>query len=246
MSTEQTGHVQNVVNLGVIINRVTTFAAKYNPSRNEFKIPKLTELKASAETVLELANTAENANKKSIATRSSAFSGFDGLITRVINALRISGAMEQTVVQAEAIVRELRGKRASEKLTDEQIAAAKEEGKELKQNTLHNTTMDSKIDNFDKLVQFLITVPEYKPNEADLATAALTAKLSALKAANDQFNQTEAELNAARFQRDTILYTGVTGLFDIATGVKLYVKSAFGATSPQYKSISDLAFRKLG
>jgi hypothetical protein len=56
---------------------------------------------------------------------------------------------------------------------------------------------------------------------------------------------TEAALNVARMARNTLLYTKNTGLVDVALGVKLYVKSAFGATSPEYKSISDIQFTKL-
>ena len=38
MGTIQTGHEQNVVKLGYIINWVSTFQKVYNPSRNELTI----------------------------------------------------------------------------------------------------------------------------------------------------------------------------------------------------------------
>lgn len=244
MSTNQTGHEQNVVNLGVIIARVNTFQAGYNPSRTEFTIPGLAELKTNGETVITSWNLAEHVLKNSISARTSAFTNFDGLITRSINALRISGASEQTIDQAEAIVRELRGDRASNGPTEEEIAAAKAKGGELKQNVLHHSTFDSKIENFKKYIQFLSLASEYNPNEAELKIDALNNKLSDLKTANHNFNNTDAALNAARLERNAVLYTNNTGLVDIALGVKLYVKSAFGATSSEYKSISDIQFTK--
>jgi hypothetical protein len=42
-----------------------------------------------------------------------------------------------------------------------------------------------------------------------------------------------------------VLFTDVTGLVDVAMGVKKYIKSAFGATSVQYKSVSGIHFRKI-
>lgn len=244
MSTNQTGHEQNVVNLGVIITRVSTFQTGYNPSRAEFTIPNLSELKTSGENVINFWNLADNVFKKSIAARTLAFSNFDSLITRSLNALRISGASEQTIEQAETLVRELRGDRASDKLTDEEIAGAKEKGEDLSQNVLHNSTFDSKIENFKKYVQFLGLASEYNPNEADLKIEALNNKFNLLKTANDNYNSTDAALNAARLRRNSVLYTNTTGLVDISLGVKLYVKSAYGATSPEYKSISDILFTK--
>jgi hypothetical protein len=43
-----------------------------------------------------------------------------------------------------------------------------------------------------------------------------------------------------------MIYNELTGLVDISFDVKLYVKSVFGATSPQYKAISGLKFTNPG
>jgi hypothetical protein len=245
MNTNQAGHEQNVVNLGLMISRVNAFQAGYVPSRVDFTIPNLVGLKTSGETVINSWILAEDVQKNSISARTLVFIDFDGIVTRSINALRISGASEKTIEQAEAIVRELRSEKASGGPTKEEIAAAKAKGEELKHNVLHNSTFDSKVENFKKYVQFVGLEPAYNPNEADITITALNNKLLAIKTANENFNNTESALNVARMARNTVLYTKNTGLVDIALGVKLYVKSAFGATSPEYKSISDIQFTKL-
>lgn len=48
----------------------------------------------------------------------------------------------------------------------------------------------------------------------------------------------------ARIVRNDSLYADETGLCDIAAMVKKYVKSLFGADSPEYAQISGLEFRK--
>jgi len=55
----------------------------------------------------------------------------------------------------------------------------------------------------------------------------------------------ESIVRELRNQRDIVLYADKTGLVDIASDVKLYVKSAYGATSPLFRSVSGLAFSKL-
>jgi hypothetical protein len=48
----------------------------------------------------------------------------------------------------------------------------------------------------------------------------------------------------ARIARDKALYAETTGVLDVAQDVKQYVKSLFGATSPQYKQVSGLKFNR--
>jgi len=91
----------------------------------------------------------------------------------------------------------------------------------------------------------LSIIPEYKPNETDLTIVALNARLASQKTSNAAYHTADAALDATRITRNALLYADGTGLVDIALAVKVYVKSAFGATSPQYKQISDIVFTKL-
>lgn len=145
-------------------------------------------------------------------------------------------------MQAESKVRTYRNIRASEKPTAEEIAAAKAEGKVLRTNAHHNSSFDKKIENFADFIDFLDNSSEYKPNETEITVEGLTTKLTELKNQNSICSKTSAELEAARMARDIMMFTNGTGMVDIAKGVKRYVKSVFGATSLQYKSISDLKF----
>jgi hypothetical protein len=60
----------------------------------------------------------------------------------------------------------------------------------------------------------------------------------------DVINATTS-LSNARIQRDEALYATGTGLIETARDVKYYVKSIFGATSPQYKQVSALRYTRL-
>ena len=55
-------------------------------------------------------------------------------------------------------------------------------------------------------------------------------------------DQTEAELNNKLIERDNILYMDGTGLYSIAQNVKKYVKSLYGAGSPEYINVSSIEF----
>ena len=142
------------------------------------------------------------------------------------------------------LVRKLQGRRATPKMTAEEKEAALAEGKEVNEFSSSQMSYDSRLDNFDKLVKLLTSVPEYAPNETELTTASLTTLYNDLSAKNTAVINAAVLLSNARIERNEVLYTPITGVVDLSVDIKLYVKSVFGATSPQYKSISGLAFIK--
>ncbi len=89
------------------------------------------------------------------------------------------------------------------------------------------------------------TEPTYAPNETELQISTLQANLGNLKATNTAVVNAYTNFSNARITRNSILYAPTSGLVDIASDVKKYVKSVFGATSPQFKQVSKLEFRKV-
>jgi len=85
-------------------------------------------------------------------------------------------------------------------------------------------------------------VTTYAPNEADLKVTALTTLLNDFKTKNSAVLTALVSISNSRISRNDILYKETTGVIDIATAVKAYVKSIFGATSSQYKQISGIRF----
>jgi hypothetical protein len=82
----------------------------------------------------------------------------------------------------------------------------------------------------------------YKPNETELQVATLQTKLDGLKTANTDLINGFTNWSNARINRNTTLYNPLTGLVQTALEVKKYVKSVFGASSPQFKQVSGLEF----
>jgi len=74
----------------------------------------------------------------------------------------------------------------------------------------------------------------YTPNETDLKVTALTTLIADMRTKNTAVINAYTPLSNTRISRNNVLYTTGTGLVDIAGEVKKYVKSVFGATSPQF------------
>ena len=242
-SVSETGHAKNVTNLESLITSITAYGTSYNPSKDSIKLSALQALLTASKQSLNAVNIAQSAYSNAVAARESAFEPFSKLITRVNNALKASDTTVQVDESAQTIVRKLQGKRASAKLTDEEKKALEAEGKEVNQISVAQLSYDSRIENLDKLIMLLTSVPLYNPNEDDLKIESLTTLYTELKAKNTDVLTATIQLSNARISRNEILYKPLTGLVDIAFDTKVYIKSVFGATSPYFKQISKIEFK---
>ena len=235
---------KNVTNFETLISVVTSLGATYNPSKDILKLPALqTLLTAATDSSITLKN-AIAANSTAIDDRELAFKPTGPLFTKVSNALKASNSTVQADETAKTIFRKLQGKRASAKFTEEQKAALLAEGKEINQISTSQMGYDDRVENFESLISFLQTVPEYNPNEKELKISTLQALLADLRAKNISVMQTDIALETARGTRKSLQNTPFTGLVDVANDVKSYIKSVFGVKSTEYKLVSKLRFVK--
>ncbi len=241
-STSESGHAKNVANFQSLIASAIAFGTAYNPSKDAIRLTALQNILTVSKESLTAINIAQPAYSNAVAARESAFESFSKLITRVNNSLKASDTTVQVDESAKTIVRKLQGRRASALITDEEKKALEAEGKEVNQISAAQMSYDSRLENFDKLIMLLTSVPLYNPNEEDLKIASLTAYYNLLRVKNTDVLVPTIQLSNARISRNDILYKSLTGLVDTASDTKTYIKSVFGATSPQYKQVSKLQF----
>lgn len=234
-STSEVGHAKNVANLQKITQQVTTYSL-YNPPVENITVANLQALYTTAIAKLTEVEDKRNANKNAIIIRQTAFENLKSTCTKIVNLLEILGLPQGTLDQAKSLNRTVQG--GSKKTT-----TPPEEGKEApKTASTSRQSFTQQAENFGILLQLLATLPSYTPNEEDLKLNNLTTYHASLMSATQAVDQTEAELNTKLIERDKILYADGTGLYTIAQNIKKYVKSLYGATSPEYTTISAIEF----
>ena len=234
-STSEVGHAKNVANLQKLTEQVTVYTL-YNPPVDNLKVANLTALYTTASTKLSEVEDKRNSNKNAITLRQSAFENLKSTCTKIINHLEILGLPQGTIDQAKSLNRLIQG-------GQKKTTTPPEEGKEeVKTASTSRQSYTQQAENFGILLQLLGTISAYNPNEDDLKLATLNTYKESLMSATQSVDQTEAELNNKLIERDNILYADRTGLYTIAQNVKKYVKSIYGATSPEYTNVSSIEF----
>jgi hypothetical protein len=242
-STTETGHAKNVATFEDLISFCTGYGATYNPSKAALKVAALTTQLTAANAALQAVKVAKTAYDNATNARELAFIPLKPLATKIVNALAATEAARQTVDDVKSTNLKIQGKRA--KAIEQPDAAALAAGAEpVKTVSTSQQSYDKLIDHFAQLIATLTAEPKYLPNENELKIAALNTMLTDLRTKNTAVINATTTVSNARIARDKALYADSTGMVDIAQDVKTYVKSVFGASSPQYKQVSALKFTK--
>lgn len=242
-STSETGHAKNVANFEDLISFCNGYGASYNPSKEALKIANLQTQLTASQNVLKEVKITQTAFNNATNARMDLFKPIKSLATKIINALDATDASAETVKDARTINRKIQGQRATPKAGTTPPSAENPATPPDKTISSSQQSYDQQIEHLDKLIELLASDGNYKPNEADLTLAAIQAKLAALKTANTAVFNSYTNWSNSRIARSTILYNALTGLVTTALDVKKYVKSIYGATSPQYKQVSKLEFK---
>ena len=239
-STSEVGHAKNVANFADLIAYCTAYGATYNPSKTALQLTSLNTLLTSAQTELSNVTTAKNAFDTVTGDRQFAFEPLKSLATKVFNYLSVTDATNQTIADAKTINNKLQGRRSG---TVSETPPT-EGGTAPNTVSVSRQSYDMLTENFSALIDLVSSVPSYTPNETELTVTSLTTFHANLQTANTNVTNAEVVYSNARISRNSVLYAENTGLVEIALEVKKYVKAVFGATSPQYKQISGIKFKK--
>lgn len=240
-STTETGHAKNVANFEDLISFCTAYGVNYNPSKNSISLTSLNTLYTNALATISNVTTTKNAFDNVTGIRQTAFASLKPLATKVINSLSATDALDTVIKDAKTINRKLQGSKPSSSTSTTESTTP------VNSTTTISTSQqsyDRLIDSFSKLIDLVNAEINYSPNETELQVITLDSKLSSLQVANTAVISKYTDYSNARIERNSSLYTSDNSLVETALDVKKYIKSVFGASSPQYKQVSGLKFSK--
>jgi hypothetical protein len=240
-STSESGHAKTVANFEDLLSFCTAYGTSYNPSRAAIQLTALSTLQTNAQASLAAVTSAKIALGSAVNARQAAFEPLKRLSTRILNALDATDATPKLVKDARSINLKIQGRRLTEKSSS--TAPTTSETAEDKSISVSQQSYDSLIENFDRLIQLVGNEPSYSPNETELQVSTLNTTLGALRTANTAVISAFTTYSNVRITRNAILYGPTNGLVTLAGDVKKYVKSVFGASSPEFKQITGIQFR---
>ena len=239
----ETGHAKNLANFEDLIAFCASYPT-YNPASTALSVASLNTKLTDARTALNGVIAAQTTFNNAVNVRKTAFADLGPLVTRAVNALEAAGADAETVKDARTINRKLQGQRAA-KADTAPPAAPGDTPPAVKKISASQQSYDQLMEHFAKLINLLTTIPAYAPNETDINLTALATKLGVLQTTNSAVSNTYTAWSNSRIAREETMYSPLTGLVLLATNVKKYIKSLFGAGSPQYEQVNNINFKTI-
>ncbi len=239
-SKSETGHAKNISNFETVISFCTGYGPAYNPSNQKISIAQLIALHVIAANSSNLVKTTE-ANFNDIeGQRMIVFKPLRPLATRVYAALKGSQPPATVIADAKTINMKIHGKRAKNivktPVPDEPVA---------RRISVSQQSYDLQIEHFDKFIDLVTIEPKYNPNENDLKVTALNTFKSEMISSNINVKNAYVPYSNALIARNHILYDEQEGLVARVALVKDYVKSVFGANSPEFNQINKIIFKRI-
>ncbi len=238
----EVGHARNVASFEQMVSVVTGLGGGYDPSNADIGLSKLNNKLTAGNTVMDevLAKVAAYTNETNI--RQNLYEPLDNLATDSVNYYESTGTEKNKIKDARGFVRKIRGKRAK---------AVPAPDPDLPVGTpppvTHSSAQTSytqRVEHLDGLIELFGEDPLYAPNETNLQLASMTAYSTSLKTATTNVINSITDRDKAKTDRNLVLYHEKTGMLTLADLVKKYVKGKYGASSPQYKQLASLKFRK--
>lgn len=247
-STSEVGHSKNVANFQDLITACNSFGSAYNPSNTTISITSLNTIYSNADNLIDNVDTANEQYHSAVGSRRNEFDTLKALSTKLLNAYIAVNPGKAKVANAKTINAKIQGTKLK-KVKEVTVAnnnqtTSNPPAETPKEISASQQSYDQQVEHFSKLVVLLAADPLFIPNEMALQTTTLNAKLVALKTTNTNIGITYTQVTNTRIARDHSLYDATTGLCDVAQTVKAYVKSLFGASSPEFKMVNKIEFKK--
>ena len=241
-STSETGHAKNIANFEDLISFCEGYGETYNPTKESLKIPQLKTLYQTAQDKLTASKAQKTNFDNATNERRNAFKDLKPLSTKIVNAFAVSGADTLAQNNLKSVNKKLQGSTSSAK-KEQPTANNSTTPETTKTISTSQQSYDRLIDHFANVIQVLEQNPVYAPNENNLQVDSLKNKLLELQTKNTNLINAYTLYSNAMIDRNQTLYNPLSGIIQTAKEVKQYVKSIFGATSPQYKQVSGLEFK---
>jgi hypothetical protein len=236
-SSSEKGHKKNVANFNSLSQILQEMGELYNPSNQNIQLVILEPIKK------ELATTMKNLNKKkavytnAVANRENTIAPLSKKTTRILNSFKSLTVSLTDKENMASMVKKIRGDKKPLKINPDNA--------ETKTISTSQQSYDSRIANFDTLIELVSSHTVYKPNEEELKIENLQSYHQALSDLNDLVNTAGNTIITIRKQRDDKLYKGEKNVINLSKDIKSYLKSLGEAGQPYYKAAVRLKFSEM-
>ncbi len=236
-STSEVGHNKNVANFNSLAQIIEEMGTLYNPSNSNITLVSLAPIQTTLTNAVSNFNETKPLYTNAVADREIATAKMSNKTSRILNSFKSLNVSKTDKDNAASLVKKIRG--------DNKPAKVNPNTADDKMISTSQMSYDSRIANFDGLISFVSSHPEYSPNETDIQIVNLKSYNQELKTLTRTVNEAGNTLITAKLERNKILYNNPENIIELSKEIKAYLKSLGEAGKPYYKAAVRLKFRDM-
>jgi hypothetical protein len=243
-------HANQVAAWGKLLGHCNALGDSYKPGKDSMKGTALENLLAESVNQVEAVHIAETFLRTAITDRQEAFIKLPFIGTRVVGALEALGASLEQINDVNAFRKRFRYQSPPKEVTARNAIPGGQAGNPGAEDPptsvkrkLPYGDFESKIDNFQLMINQLENITDYAPAQADIAIPGLKQFLAVLKQRHEAVAQAQLQLHLARTKRNELLY-GRNGMYTISRMVKKYFQSTYGFQSIEFRTVRKIKFHQ--
>jgi hypothetical protein len=238
-------HFKNVEAFGKLEGICIGFGDEYKPIQRNLQVENLSGQLTRARAALRNVSEAKTSFENAINRRAVAFKEISTLTSRILIALKSSGALSQTVDDARMMVRKIKGRAAASRTPVPSGEAAQQPpAPQPRRSRSNGSDYNSAAYHFEKLLQTISAEPLYSPFVPELQVQQLHSTLDSFRSLNSAVMTANAQWGKAIRERNALLYGDKENLYHTAMAVKLTVKAAFGFNSEAAHAVAQIKMAK--
>jgi hypothetical protein len=233
---------KNVEAFNGLIGICTGYGGTYSPGSPNLRVESLSELLNQARSALRQVSISKTGYESATNAREVKFTEIRKLASRILAELKSSGVLPQTVADAAAMVRKIKGRVKAER--PEATSKGDTSLPVVYRPKVNGSDFASVVYHLEKLIATLEAEPKYAPGISTLKVESLQQKLAELRAANQAVVEAVNALHVARSERDALLYTNPESIHKTALAVKQQLKAIFGPNSDAMEAANRIVVNK--
>jgi hypothetical protein len=233
-SASETGHKKNVANFSSLSQILQEMGAVYNPSNQNIQLVALNPINTALIATMKGIDQKKPIYTNAVADRENTIAPLAKKTTRILNSFKSLSVSATDKENVASMVKKIRG--------DKKPLKVNPDNAEVKAISTSQQSYDSRIANFDTLIELVASHSLYSPNEEELKIENLQSYHQTLSELNGKVNTAGNTIITARKQRNDMLYKGDNNAIQLVKDIKSYLKSLGEAGLPYYKAAVKLKF----
>lgn len=232
-------NLKNVESFNKLISLYTGYGGTQVPGSPNLRVERLSELLNQAREALLQVSVTKTGYESATNWREVRFDQLSMLVSRVLAELKSCGCLPQTVADAAAMVRKMKGRVRAQKPELSGATTTDPVKPVVRHPRVTGSGYDSVLYHFEKLIETLSVEPTYNPGLPELQVPGLKASLQELRLANEAVANAYSRWSQARIHRNQLLY-GASGVHNTAMAIKQQVRARFGYTSAEAAEVGKI------